>query len=447
MSPARVLVVDERERVLQLLERLLSPSFHVAAVTDGDRALSLLVREPFDVVLVDLRLPGARGFEILRAAKARQPSTVVLVAAPASAADDAARAVRMGAFAWLEKPLDLDAAARQVDRAAERKRLADEAQAARGTPGPWRNLAGRGPRMQELQRLLAQASDLDVNVLLEGEPGTGKELAARAIHYHSARRERRFAPCGCSTLDPDADAHFPDLLRQGGGGTLFLDEVGLLPLPLQDRLLRLLRDDVRLRADGGAGAQAEVRVIATTCLDLAEEVRAGRFRDGLHQLLRGLRVRMPPLRERLEDLPELASRFLENDARALRRELAGFEPDALRALSAYPWPGNVRELENAIEQAAAACPGPTVEPKDLPPAILAALAATAPAGQALATLPYREAMERSQERASREYLVALLTEFRGNVSRAAMRAGLERESLHRLLKRSGLRSDDFKKAP
>jgi two-component system response regulator AtoC len=443
MSPARVLVVDEKERVLQLLERLLTVSFRVEATVDGDRALSLLVREPFDVVVVDLRLPGARGFEILRAAKARQPSTEVLVTAGTSASDDAGRAVRMGAFAWLEKPLDLDAAGRQVGRAAERKRLAD----ASGPVAPLGNLLGHGSRMQELHALLARAAELDVNVLLEGEPGTGKELAARAIHYHSARRERRFVVCGCSALDPGSDGHGPELFREAGGGTLFLDEVAALPLGVQDTLLRLLRADATGRADGGSGSRAEVRIVATTCLDLAEEVRAGRFREPLHHLLRGLPIRLPALRDRIEDLPELCARFLADDARALRREIAGFEPEALRALSAYSWPGNVRELENAIAQAAAACPGPTVEPKDLPPAILAALAATAPAGQALATLPYRQAMERAQERASREYLVALLTEFRGNVSRAAMRAGLERESLHRLLKKNGLRSDDFKKAP
>jgi two-component system response regulator AtoC len=446
MAPARVLVVDEKERVLQLLERLLSRSFDVSASADGDRALSLLVRQPFDVVLVDLRLPGARGFEILRATKARQPATEVLVSAPASASEEASRAIRMGAFAWLEKPFDLDAAARLVGRAVERRRLCGDGLAARGEPGATHNLVGHGPRMQELHRLLARASDLDVNVLIEGEPGTGKELAARAIHYHSHRREGRFVACGCSTLDPEGDAHCPDLFRAASGGTLFLDEVAALPLPLQETLLRLLRADAVRRADGGSGSQAEVRVVATTCLDLNEEVRAGRFREPLHQLLRGFPLRMPALRERIEDLPELAGRFLEDVARSLRREIGGFEPEALRALSAYSWPGNVRELENAIAQAASACPGSSIEPKDLPPAILAALAATAPAGQALAALPYREAMERAQERASREYLVALLTEFRGNVSRAAMRAGMERESLHRLLKRFSIRSDDFKKS-
>jgi two-component system response regulator AtoC len=446
MAPARVLVVDEKERVLQLLERLLSRSFDVSAAADGDQALSLLAREPFDVVLVDLRLPRALGFEILRATKARQPSTQVLVSGPGSASEEASRAIRMGALAWLEKPFDLDAAARLVARAAERKRLAGDGLAARGEAVATHNLVGHGPRMMELHRLLARASELDVNVLVEGEPGTGKELAARAIHYHSPRRERRFVACGCATLDPEADAHCPDLFREASGGTLFLDEVAALPLPLQETLLRLLRADATRRADGGSGAQAEVRVIATTCVDLNEEVRAGRFREPLLQLLRGFPFRMPALRERIEDLPELASRFLEDVARSLKREISGFEPEALRALSAYSWPGNVRELENAIGQAAAACPGTTIEPKDLPPAILAALAATAPAGQALAALPYREAMERAQERASREYLVALLTEFRGNVSRAATRAGMERESLHRLLKRFSIRSDDFKKS-
>jgi two-component system response regulator AtoC len=442
MSLPRVLVVDERERVVQLLERLLAPSCSVVGSSNAREALSRLGREPFDVVVANLRMARSSGIEILLAAKAREPSTEVLLTAPAFASAEAGRAVRMGALAWLEEPLDLDAALRLVLRAAERRRLAPVREAGEERSA----LVGDSARMREIRHLLLQAADLDVNVLLEGDPGTGKELAGRVIHYRSARRERGFVVCACSSLDAESEGHAPELFQEATGGTLFLDEVAALPLPLQDALLLQLRADAAGRADGGSQAHADVRVIATTCLDLSEEARAGRFRDPLLQLLRGFPIRMPALRERIEDLPALAARFLAANARSLRRELTGFAPEALRTLSAYSWPGNVRELVNAVAQAASACRDRTVGPSDLPPAILAAVAAAAPAGHVLASLPYRKAMELEQERASREYLVALLTEFRGNVSRAAARAGLERESLHRLLRRHSIRSEEFKRA-
>jgi two-component system response regulator AtoC len=316
--------------------------------------------------------------------------------------------------------------------------------------------------MKAVYRLLEKAAAVDATVLVHGETGTGKELAARAIHALSPRRERRFVPVNCGALPGElveselfghargaftgAAAAKPGLFQEAQGGTIFLDEVGELPLPAQVKLNRVLQEKEIRRVGETQATPVDVRVVTATHRDLREEVRAGRFREDLFYRLNVFAVALPPLRERPEDVPLLATHFLEKHANALRRTLRGFAPDALARLAAHPWPGNVRELENVVERAVAVAAGEVVEVGDLPPELGAAPGAPAvPApAAALAALAYKDAVAGARDRVTREYLVALLTEFGGNVTRAAERAGVERESLHRLLRKHGLRSDDFK---
>jgi two-component system response regulator AtoC len=313
--------------------------------------------------------------------------------------------------------------------------------------------------MRAVYRLLEKAAAVDATVLLTGETGTGKELAARAIHYHSARRERRFVPVNCGALPGElveselfghargaftgAAVAKPGLFEEAQGGTIFLDEVGELPLAAQVKLNRALQEKEIRRVGDTQASPIDVRVIAATHRDLRDEVKAGRFREDLFYRLHVFTVTLPPLRERSDDVPLLAGHFLEKHARALRRTLRGFTPDALRRLAGHAWPGNVRELENVIERAVAVTGGDLVTAEDLPPDVAAAPLG-APAAGALAAIPYKDAVADARDRFSRDYLVALMTEFAGNVTRAAERAGMERESLHRLLRKHGLRSEDFK---
>jgi two-component system response regulator AtoC len=464
MTPIRVLVVDDKENMLKLFAKILSDGYRVATASDGSLALSLVATEEFDVVVTDIRMPGADGFEVLKAVKARSPSTEVVMMTGYATVGDAVQSMKLGAYDYLEKPFDPDAAGLVVARAAERKRLRDEAASLRRElegVHAFHNLVGKSARMREVYRLLEQAAGLDITVLLGGETGTGKELAARAIHYHSSRKERRFVAVNCGALPPDlveselfghargaftgATSAKPGLFEEAAGGTLFLDEVGELPLPTQVKLNRALQEKEIRRVGDNAPSKVDVRVIAATHRDLKAEVQAGRFREDLYYRLHVFPIRLPPLRERLEDVPLLAAHFLEKHARAMRRELDGFEPEALRALTSYAWPGNVRELENAVERAVAVCTGPAVRERDLPAELSQAPAAGHLPGAVLASMPYREAVEQAHDRISREYLVALLREFQGNVTKAAARAGMERESLHRLLKKHGLRSEDFKR--
>jgi DNA-binding NtrC family response regulator len=459
----RVLVVDDKENMRRLVARILADAggYAVDEAEDGARALALVATRPYDVVVTDIRMPGADGFELLAAVKARDPAVEVVLMTGYATVQDAVRAMKRGAFDYLEKPFDPDAALAVVARAAEHKRLADAARLATqpGEEHGFHALVGGSAPMRAVYRLLEKAAAVDATVLLTGETGTGKELAARAIHYQSARRERRFVAVNCGALPGElveselfghargaftgAAAAKAGLFEEAQRGTIFLDEVGELPLAAQVKLNRALQEKEIRRVGDTQATPVDVRVIAATHRDLREEVKAGRFREDLFYRLHVFTVTLPPLRERAEDVPLLAGHFLEKHARALRRTLRGFAPDALRRLAGHAWPGNVRELENVVERAVAVAGGDVVTPDDLPPDLADGPLAALPAG-ALAAMPYKDAVADARDRVSRDYLVALMTEFGGNVTRAAERAGMERESLHRLLRRYGLRSEDFK---
>jgi DNA-binding NtrC family response regulator len=462
MERARILVVDDKENIVKLFARILGDGYELTTAADGGRAISLVAAQPFDVVVTDLKMPGADGFEVLRAVKARSPETEVIMMTAYATVGDAVEAMKQGAYDYLQKPFDPDDASLVVARALERKRLKEQAATLRREVEgvhSFHNLFGKSARIREVYTLLEQASHIDITVLLEGETGTGKELAARAVHYHSARKDHRFVPVNCGALPAElveselfghargaftgAAGMKRGLFEEAEGGTIFLDEIGELPLPVQVKLNRVLQEREARRVGDNAPIKVNVRVIAATHRELKAEVQAGRFREDLFYRLNVFPVVLPPLRERREDIPLLASHFLEKHAQVLGRPLTALDPDALRALIGYPWPGNVRELENAIERAVAVAQGPAIQLRDLPADVRGSQEGAIPAEQ-LARMPYREAVDLARDRVTRDYLVALLRDLDGNVTRAAERAGMARESLHRLLKRHGVRSDDFK---
>ena len=462
MSRARVLVVDDKENMLKLFAKILGDDYELTTAAEGGRALALVTAQEFDVVVTDLKMPGADGFAVLRAIKERWPDTEVVMMTAYATVQDAVEAMKGGAYDYLPKPVDPDTAALIVSRALERKRLKEQAASLRKELQgvyAFHNIVGKSVAMQHVYRLLEQAAALDITVLLTGETGMGKELAARAIHYQSARKDRRFVPLNCGALPSElveselfghargaftgATSAKSGLFEEASGGTIFLDEVGELPLQVQVKLNRVLQEGEIRRVGDNTPVKVDVRVIAATHRDLKTEAQAGRFREDLFYRLHVFPVRMPALRERREDIPLLASHFLEKYARSFRRDLIGLTPDALRTLTGYTWPGNVRELENAIERAVAVSTEREVDSRDLPPELKGTQEGSLPA-EVLVKMPYREVLTTARDRASRDYLVALMREFEGNVTRAAERAGVERESLHRLLKRYGIRSDDFK---
>ncbi len=460
---SRILIAEDKDSLRGLLRRILQGQGELTFAADGAAALAALSVGEFDVVLSDLRMPGADGLEVLRAARQRPSPPVVILMTAYATVQSAIEAIREGAWDYLPKPFEPDDVLVRVRRALEHKHLRDRADhLAREVRERYafEQLLGKSPAMQRVFQLLEKAADRDLTVLVTGESGTGKELAARAVHYASARAERPFVAVNCGAFPAElmeselfghargaftgATGDKRGLIEAAAGGTLFLDEVGDLPLPLQVKLNRALQEREFRRVGETTARKVEARVIAATNVDLRAAIAEGRFREDLFYRLNVFPVRLPSLRERPEDVPLLASTFLERARGRASRGPTGFAPEASRAMLAYAWPGNVRELENAIERAAAVADGELVTRDDLPPEVSEAAAPAALPGDALAELPYREAVELIRDRATTDYLRALMRRAGGNVSRAAEQAGLARESLHRLLKKHGVEADRFR---
>ncbi|MCK6548334.1 sigma-54 dependent transcriptional regulator [Myxococcota bacterium] len=462
-SKGRILVVDDKENILKLFVRILGDAYDVSTAEDVPQALAALGQDGFDVVVSDIKMPGADGFDLLRTVKAQHPEAEVILMTAFGSIERAVEAIKLGAYDYITKPFDPDDVTLVIARALERKQLRAETEslkrALQETRG-FHRLVGKSAVMRSVYDMLQHAARSEVTVLVTGETGTGKELAARAIHAHSSRADKPFVAINCGALPAElveselfgyakgaftgASTSRPGLFEEASGGTLFLDEIGELPLSVQVKLNRALQEHEIRRVGQNTAVHVDVRVIAATHRDLKAEVKAKRFREDLFYRIYVLPIELPPLRARREDIALLAGHFLEHHAKAQRRTLEGLEPEALRALLGHAWPGNVRELENAIERAVAVTRGPSISLADLPAEVRGPAEQEAPA-EVLIELPFREAVERERDRISRQYLTALLREFKGNVTRAAERAGMERESLHRLLRRYGVKTDELRR--
>jgi DNA-binding NtrC family response regulator len=461
MRKPRVLVADDKDTILGLFGRILADRFEVVTATDGQRALALALNDDFDVVVSDIRMPGADGFTVLREVKRAKPDVEVVLMTAFGSVQKAVEAMKEGAYDYLAKPFDPDDALLTIERAAERKRLREQARdlsAALGNVGHFDRLVGKSAAMQQLFELLKRAAGTDATVLITGESGTGKELAARAVHAGSARKGARFVAVNCGAIpenliESELFGHVKGaftgalgdrrgLFEEADSGTLLLDEVGELPLPMQVKLTRVLQEHSVRRVGESQERKVDARVVAATNVDLKAAVAAGRFREDLFYRLNVFPVRLPPLRERRDDIPVLAAHFLERHRGRYGGGVEGFSPEALSALVRYDWPGNVRELENSIERALAVVDGPRIPLEALPDEVQTQ--GRPRLASDLGRLSYREVVDIARDRVSREYLIALMREFEGSVTHAAERAGMERETLHRLLKRYGLRSDEFK---
>ena len=459
MTRPRVLVVDDKDTMVMLLSRILSPEFDVTTAADGTRALGLIASQSFDVVVSDIRMPGADGIAVLREAHRIQPDTEVILMTAFATVQAAVEAMKQGAYDYLQKPFEPDEALLVVRRAAERKQLrtqARELEAALASAHQFQNLIADSPPMHKVLELVRRAATSDVTVLITGESGVGKEVVARAIHGASPRAPQRFVAINCGAMPEQlfeaelfgyvkgaftgGTADHRGLLEQAGGGTLFLDEIGELPLAMQVKLNRVLQEHTIRRVGDTAERPVDVRVIAATNVDLPAAITAGRFREDLHYRINVFPIHVPPLRDRKSDVPLLAALFLQRHRKDGQPD--GFTPDALALLMDHDWPGNVRELENLVQRALAVSDGAKIDTtafEDLQSASGHHVASARPE-----TLTYREMLDAARERATRDYLVAVMKDVGGNVTQAAERAGIERESMHRLLKKHGVRSEDFK---
>lgn len=448
----RLLLVEDRENLRSLLARVLSERFLVDPVADAETALQRLRDGSYAVVVTDVRLPGADGNAVLAAARGLDvPPEVVMMTAFAEL-PAAVEALRAGAYDYIAKPFEPADLLRIAGRAAERNALLGRTreleQLVTGQEGAF---VGRSAAAAEVRCWIERVGRVPAPVLLVGESGTGKEVAAREIHRVHGKGEFVALNCGAipeNLLEAElfgvargaytgASADRPGLFEAAKGGTLFLDEIGDMPLPLQVKLNRVLEEgSVRRLGETGSRPFA-ARVVAATHRDLEKLVASGAFRQDLYFRLKVVQVRLPPLRERSEDISLLAVLFLKLAGARYGTRARRLAPDALAVLEAAPWPGNVRELRHALEHAAVVCPDEVVEIQHLPEPLRRAVPAAAPGS-------YRAVCERAYEAAGREYLLQLLRRTNGNVTHAATEAGMERESMHRLLKRHGIDPSRFR---
>ena len=461
MRPFRILVVEDdpdmRETCAKVIRHM---GYPVDCVPDAETGLRLLRERPYGVAIVDIRLPGMDGLSLLREIRRVHPDVVPIVITAYASVDSDLEAMQSGAFDYIPKPFTMRQLEMIIERACQYRTLYEQYRALnRQLQERWQieGIVGRSPLFRQVLQRVHQVAPTDVSVLIRGESGTGKELIARAIHRLSTRADGPFVAVDCGAIPETlleaemfgyergaftgATVSRKGLIEQAHGGTLFLDEISNLPLAMQAKLLRVLQERTVRRLGGHQEVAVDVRIIAATHEDLAARMRAGTFREDLYYRLNVVEIVLPPLRDRPEDIPLLAEHFFQQLRPRFFKPLEGISRATHLVLRAYRWPGNVRELRNAIEHAMAVSEGPWITPLDLPEHILRAIREVSPTGQ---LLPYLQARRIALRDFERQYLIRLLTQTRGNVSRAARIAGLRRTSIYKMLRRHGLVPDRFR---
>ncbi|MBX3129541.1 MAG: sigma-54-dependent Fis family transcriptional regulator [Polyangiaceae bacterium] len=460
-APKRLLVVDDEPGLRQMLEIQFRREGYAVTVAPGFQTAAEALRgspQPFPVVLTDLSMPDGSGLDVLSAAKARSPATEVVLITAHSSLQNAIDAMRAGAYDFITKPFQSGELAALVAKALEKYELATENERLRARyETPERSdIVGRSPAMQRVLELVDRIASARTTVLLTGESGTGKERVARAVHERSERKNGPFRVVNCGALPEalmeselfghekgaftGAHARHAGLFRDAEGGTLLLDEVGELPMSLQVKLLRVLQE----RAVRSVGATREtpvdVRVVAATNRDIEADVATGAFRQDLYYRLNVIRLALPPLRDRREDIPLLVERFVRKFARELGKETLGLTPDALRALERYAFPGNVRELENIIERGVALAASRAIGLGDLPPEVSGT--ASGPGPTLLALPPEGVQLEEVLAEVERRFLVEALERTGGVRKHAAKLLGVTFRSLRYRLAKHALGDDE-----
>lgn len=462
-KPANLLLVDDDPSLLKLLGmRLTSEGFHVTTAESGQEALRLLAREQIDLVISDLRMDEMDGMALFAEIQKHQPGMPVIILTAHGSIPDAVAATQQGVFSFLTKPVDRDALYKAIDEA-----LALSATSA--GDDAWReDIVTRSPLMLRLLEQVKMVAQSDVSVLINGQSGTGKEVVAQAIHAASPRAGKAFIAINCGALPEQlleselfghakgaftgAVSSREGLFQAAAGGTLFLDEIGDMPLDVQTRLLRVLADGQFYRVGGYAPVKVDVRIIAATHQNLELRVQEGKFREDLFHRLNVIRVHLPPLRERREDIPRLARHFLQIAAKELGVEAKNLHPETETALTRLPWPGNVRQLENTCRWLTVMAAGQEVLIQDLPGELFETAAPESPSHSlpdSWATLlaqwadralrsGHQNLLSEAQPEMERTLLTTALRHTQGHKQEAARLLGWGRNTLTRKLKELGM---------
>lgn len=454
-----ILIVDDEADIRLAVQGILEDEGHaIRSAADSDAALEAVRDRRPHLVILDIWLNGSRldGLDLLEVLKREQPGVPIVMMSGHGTIETAVNAIKLGAYDFIEKPFKTDRMLLVVERAIEAARLKRENEELRLRSGPETEIIGHCSAVQQLRQAVQKVAPTGSRVLITGLAGAGKEVVARQVHGQSKRASGPFVVINCATMHPDRleselfgiepqedGSGKIGTFERAHGGTLFLDEVADMPIETQGKIVRVLQEQTFERIGGRRRVEVDVRVVASTNRDLSALIGEGRFREDLFYRLNVVPIRVPALRERLEDIPLLVEHFMTRAA-----DVAGVPPrqlaeDALAALQAYDWPGNVRQLRNVIDWVLIMAPGGALDPVHadmLPPEIAARTPALLSGGAAseIMALPLRQARERFE----RQYLEAQVMRFGGNISRTAAFVGMERSALHRKLRSLGITSSE-----
>ena len=462
-----ILIVDDEKPTRDGLRQLLENDYDVYVAGDIAGAMSVLERESVDLLITDLRLGGEDGMQLIdRVLKMPQPPICIMMTAYGSV-DVAVEAMKRGAYDFVTKPLNLDKVELLIVRALQSRKLEQENRTLRQQVDErygLENIIGQSPALHEVLDTIKQVAPSSANVLLEGESGTGKELAAHAIHNLSRRNKAKFVTVHSAALSPTlleselfghekgafTGAHQRRIGRfeEANGGTIFLDEVSEIPPSTQVKLLRVISEERAFeRVGGNQTLRADVRLIAATNKNLEELVREGKFRDDLFFRLNVVRITMPPLRDRKDDIPLLVRAFLRHFSEANQKSLVDLTPEAMDALLTYDWPGNVRELRTAIEHGVVMSTAAKITVRDLPAAVRQAAGAMLPRGISPAKAFGEKASPLDIRETEKKLIMQALASTNGNVTAAAKKLGISRRTLHRKLNEMNAAKSDVATQP
>ncbi len=459
----QVLVADDEENLRRVLKaQLQHDGYDVHTVADGEEVLRALNEHHIDVLITDLRMPKMDGMRVLETVSARFPRLPVIMITAHGTVDTAVEALKLGAFDYVTKPFDKTEFRNVVAKAARTRELSQAHVS--GDPnerGRYR-IIGQSAPMREVYDVIEKVADTPSTVLITGESGTGKELIARALHEHSARRDKSFVSVNCAAIPPDlleselfgyekgaftgAVTSKPGRFELANDGTLFLDEIAEIPVSMQVKLLRSIQEQQFERVGGIKTITIDSRLIAATNRDLKERIASGEFREDLYYRLNVVHVELPPLRERPSDIPLLVEHFMKQFNEKLGRSITGFDEEALDKLLRHDWPGNIRELENVIERCMIFAEDGTVGAQSLPPDMrTAGTGTTVPWTASLASKPgetgLKEAVREATSKVEREFIARALERTGGNVTHTARLLKISRKSLQNKMKELGLRDE------
>ena len=452
-----VLIADDEANLRKVLAAMLRrEGYEVLTAADGAEALDLMGKTRVDVVLTDLRMPRLDGMELLRRVLAEYRGTPVVMLTAHGTVDTAVTAMKLGAFDYLSKPYDQDELQMIIKKAATAADLSVEEP--EGEPEGRFGMIGASSSLEEVFRTIEKVAASPSTVLIYGESGTGKELIAEALHNNSPRADKAFIKINCAAIPRDlieselfgyekgaftgAVSSKPGRFELADQGTLFLDEIGTIPLEMQVKLLRAIQEQTFERVGGVSTIRVDVRLIAATNSNLKAEAEAGRFREDLYYRLNVVPMTLPPLRERVEDIPALVTHFLQKYNQRLNRNVERVTDEALAHLRRYQWPGNIRELENVMERAVLFAEGGVVTEDELPDAIREPESQSKPPQAPMAKSPIgplKEIVRQHTESLEKDLITRALEETGGNVTKAARRLEISRKSLQNKMKELGLR--------